>query len=110
MKFVSIALNDILKSVGTDAILRLRGVNGGAVATAYGYKDISNGLLLGDLISNNLREVTIDMQVLGREGIDEEDILIYQLEYVPFYVGLEPVTIINKVSIKYSNEPQKKWS
>jgi len=108
-KFVTIALKDILNSIGTDALLKVRGLNGCAINKIYGGDQ--NTFLIGDLTSDNLREVLVDVSIIGKPDIEEEEFLYYQLIFSPFKMrpsaSVEPekVKINGSLSIKYTNDP-----
>jgi len=80
-QFVGIALKGILKLVGSDAILRIRGLKGSVVSKIYGHKDLVKGAELGDLSQDDTRRVVCELEVKPTGGEKEEEITSYTLKY-----------------------------
>jgi len=80
-KFVEGALSGLLRTFGSDAVLKIRGANGGIVKQIYGY-DLMAGATFGDLRADNVRAVVCEMEVKPDAKLAEEEILKYELRYL----------------------------
>jgi len=80
-QFVGIALKGILKLVGSDAVLRIRGLKGSVVSKIYGHKDLIKGAELGDLSQDDVRRVVCELEVKPSSGEKEEEIASYSLKF-----------------------------
>jgi len=82
-QFTSFALKGLFKLVGSDALLTLRGRNGGVVKKIYGHSDLLQPYKLDDLIQDNERKVICDLDVTPTASKDSEEVLHYELSYRP---------------------------
>jgi len=80
-QFTSFALKGLFKLVGTDALLAIRGKNGGIVKKIYGHEDLLKPYKLDDLVQDNERKVICDLDVTPNALVDEENVLHYELSY-----------------------------
>jgi len=79
--FVDFALKSIQKTVGTDAMLMVRGVNSGLILRFYGHQDVVKGARLGDLRADNVRSVLAQLEVRGDVQEDEQAVMTCELVY-----------------------------
>lgn len=108
--FVEFALKSILKMVGMDAVVQIRGINSGLVVKFYGHHDVIKGARLGDLRSDNVRSLLMHMEVRGDVGADvvEQEVLRCELSYQkPASNGtgeLESEKVPVVVKVKFTND------
>ena len=108
-QFTSFALKGLFKLVGSDALLTLRGLNGGVVTKIYGHSDPSQrthppsspttpsltplysttAYKLDDLVQDNERKVICDLDVTPTASKDSEEVLHYELSYRPANAGTD---------------------
>jgi len=81
-KFVSAALGALLGTIGKDAILKVRGKNGGIVKKIYGFEDIAQGAKIGDIKQNNLKNILVELDVTPSSTKEEEEVLHYELSFM----------------------------
>jgi len=82
-QFTSFALKGLFKLVGTDALLSIRGKNGGIVKKICGHEDLLKPYKLDDLVQDNERKVICDLDITPNASVDDEDVLHYELSYRP---------------------------
>jgi len=82
-QFTSFALKGLFKLVGSDALLTIRGLNGGVVKKIYGHSDLKEPYKLDDLVQDNERKVICDLEVNPTASKDSEEVLRYELSYCP---------------------------
>jgi len=79
--FVAFAIKSLLKNVGTDAVLKVRGVNSGLVIKFHGHHDVMKGARLGDLQEDNVRSILCQIEVRGDVKEDEQEVMQCDLVY-----------------------------
>jgi len=80
-QFTTFALKGLFKLVGTDALLSIRGKNGGIVKQIYGHEDLLKPYKLDDLVQDNERKVICDLDVTPNAAAESEEVLHYELSY-----------------------------
>lgn len=81
-RFVDFALKGLFKLVGTDAGLKIRGLNGAVVTKIYSHHDLTKPYQFGDLKQDDHRSAVCELQVTPSVQPSEE-VLTWELEYRP---------------------------
>jgi len=81
-KHVSKSIHGLLSVVGTQAVLRVRGLEGNVVTRIYGFNEnaLIEGADLGDLHADNTRQVLVKME-LNSSSSDQVRALEFSLEF-----------------------------
>jgi len=82
-KYVSAALGALLGTIGKDAVLKVRGKNGGVLKRIYGFEDLLKGATIGDIKQNNLKNILVDVDVSPTSNVDVEEVVWYELSFLP---------------------------
>ncbi len=82
-RFVDFALKGLFKLVGTDAGLKIRGLNGAVVTKIYSHPgDLTKPYQFGDLKQDDHRSAVCELQITPSVQPSEE-VLTWELEYRP---------------------------
>ncbi|KAL6068166.1 VWFA domain-containing protein, variant 2 [Balamuthia mandrillaris] len=81
-RFVDFALKGLFKLVGTDGLLRIRGLNGSTVTKIYSHDDLIKPFKFDDLKQEDRRAVVCELQVTPSAQPSGE-VLKWELEYRP---------------------------
>jgi len=82
-KIIARGFNKMSQLLGTGAILRIRGKNGGIVRKVYAHPDLIKGASIGDLRENNIRRVIAKLEVAPSSDKAGDDLLTWELVYIP---------------------------
>jgi len=105
--FTNFALKGLLKLAASDAVLNVRGLNGGVVTKIYGQTgSIAKGKQLDDLTQNNTRKAICTVQITPSKGVDAEEILHYELSYRPATGEDTRLSISGVVNMTYTTDSE----
>jgi len=80
-KYVSAALGALLGIIGKNAVLKIRGKNGGIVTKIHSHPDIVGGAKIGDLKQDNLKNLLGEID-FAPTGVGKFEFLSYELSYI----------------------------
>jgi len=81
-KYVAAALGALLGTIGKDAVLKVRGKNGGIVKKIYGHEDLLRNAAIGDIKQNNLKNILVEVDVTPTASKDEEEVVLYEFTFM----------------------------
>jgi len=104
--FVSSVLGGLLGIIAKDAVLKIRGKNGGVVKKIYGHDDILKGAIIGDIRQSNLKNILIELEVTPNANKDEEEILSYEFSFI-YRKDQEPTKVTGVVKVSNTDDDVK---
>jgi len=102
-RFVSAVLGALLGMIGKNAVLKVRGKNGGVVTKIYDCPDLAKGMFIGDIKQNNVKNVLIELKITPDAKVEQEEILSWELTFV-HRKNDQPISLTGVVSMKYTDD------
>lgn len=103
---VDSAVRSLVAPAAFDAVLKVRGQNGGTVTSILGYEDLVKGAILGDLRGSNTRTVIATIEVVPTAGVAGEEIVKYELSFKDVH-SKEAVKITETFKIGYTDDEEE---
>jgi len=105
-RYVSAVLGALLGVIGKDAVLKIRGKNGGVVKKIFAFDDLVKGAIIGDIKQNNLKNILVELDVNPNANVNEEEILQYELSYIPRKES-EPIKVLGTMKLTNTDDESK---
>jgi competence protein ComGC len=100
---VGAALGAMIGLIGKEAVLKIRGKNGGVVKRLYGYDDVMVGAVIGDIKQNNIKNILAQVEYTPDGKKDSEEVLSYELQFV-HRKGDQAVKIAGTLSVNLTED------
>jgi len=81
------SLENLLTAIGTDGNLKIMGKTDCIVRKIYQHSDLIGGAKLGDIHSDNLRQILCEIEIATTKTEKEIQVLTYELSYLPSKEG-----------------------
>jgi len=77
------ALENLVTAIGTDANLKFRGKNDCIIRKVYQHPDLVGGAKLGDIHSDNIRQILLQVEIATTKREEECEFVSYEFSYLP---------------------------
>jgi len=101
-RFVTAALGALLRRIGSNAILKIRGLNGGIVEKIFN-GDLIKGYFIGDIKQENVQSIIAELKITPTPGMDVEEVMTYSLVFDHQPDGA-PIKIEGKLSLQHTED------
>jgi len=81
-KYVEKATDDLLKLIGSESVLKIRGKNGTVLKKIFDHDDLIGGAKLRDLRESNLQQLVAQFDVTPVANAASAEILTWELSYI----------------------------
>jgi Ca-activated chloride channel family protein len=81
-RLVSLGFQGLLASLGSNAVFKIRGKNGGVLKKIFSHPDPIKGVAMGNLISDNTTQILARLDITP-DGRSNAEVLTWELSYLP---------------------------
>jgi len=104
-KYVGKATDDLLKLIGIDSALKIRGKNGTVLKKVFDHEDLISGAKMHDIRESNMRQLVAQLDVVPVSGANESEILTWELSFTTAETKILK-TISGNLIVKFTHDEQ----